>query len=135
MSPERQAAKAITDLRAPAGSRACHHCVMDDRARLSASLNMNPLPRARRWMPALAAGLSIGEYARSLERRLALLAAVLLAVIWALAGRGYLWPAWAWLGPRGRRADRLGCRLGLAAPAGRRAPRRVRVGGDRGRQR
>ncbi len=61
-------------------------------------MSINPLPRARRWMPALAAGLSIGEYARSLERRLALFAAVLLAVIWALAGRGYLWPAWAWLG-------------------------------------
>ena len=53
---------------------------------------------ARRWMPTLAAGLSIGEYARSLLRRLALLAAVLLAAIWALDGQGYLWPAWAWLG-------------------------------------
>ncbi len=61
-------------------------------------MSMNPLPRARRWMPTLAAGLSIGEYARSLERRLALLAAVVVAAIWALAGRGYLWPAWAWLG-------------------------------------
>jgi signal transduction histidine kinase len=52
----------------------------------------------RRWMPVLAAGLSIGEYARSLVRRLALLTSVLLAAIWALAGQGYFWPAWAWLG-------------------------------------
>jgi signal transduction histidine kinase len=53
---------------------------------------------ARRWMPALAAGLSFGEYARSIVRRLAALASVLLAAIWALDGRGYFWPAWAWLG-------------------------------------
>jgi signal transduction histidine kinase len=56
--------------------------------------NANP----RRWMPALAAGLSIGEYARSLVRRLAFLTSVLLAAIWALSGQGYFWPAWAWLG-------------------------------------
>jgi signal transduction histidine kinase len=49
-------------------------------------------------MPALAAGLSLGEYARSLERRLAALIAVLLVGIWALSGQGYFWPAWAWLG-------------------------------------
>ena len=49
-------------------------------------------------MPVLAAGLSIGEYARSIVRRLALLTAVLLAAIWALDGQGYFWPAWAWLG-------------------------------------
>jgi signal transduction histidine kinase len=49
-------------------------------------------------MPTLAAGLSLGEYARSLVRRLAGLAAVLLVSIWALDGQGYLWPAWAWLG-------------------------------------
>jgi signal transduction histidine kinase len=49
-------------------------------------------------MPALAAGLSLGEYARSLVRRMAALAAVLLVAIWALAGQGYFWPAWAWLG-------------------------------------
>jgi signal transduction histidine kinase len=49
-------------------------------------------------MPALAASLSIGEYARSLVRRLAFLSAVLVAAIWALDGQGYLWPAWAWLG-------------------------------------
>jgi signal transduction histidine kinase len=49
-------------------------------------------------MPALAAGLSLGEYARSLVRRMAALAAVLLIAIWALGGQGYFWPAWAWLG-------------------------------------
>lgn len=52
----------------------------------------------RRWMPVLAAGLSRGEYARSLFRRLAGLTAVLLTAIWALGGQGYFWPAWAWLG-------------------------------------
>jgi signal transduction histidine kinase len=49
-------------------------------------------------MPVLAAGLSLGEYARSLVRRMAALAAVLLIAIWALGGQGYFWPAWAWLG-------------------------------------
>jgi signal transduction histidine kinase len=52
----------------------------------------------RRWMPALAAGLSLGEYIRSIGRRLAALTAVLLVAIWALSGQGYFWPAWAWLG-------------------------------------
>ncbi len=54
--------------------------------------------RARRWMPALAAGLSLGQYARSLWHRMAFLTAALLAGIWALTGQGYFWPAWAWLG-------------------------------------
>jgi signal transduction histidine kinase len=49
-------------------------------------------------MPALAAGLSLGQYARFLMRRLAGLTAVLLTGIWALSGQGYFWPAWAWLG-------------------------------------
>jgi signal transduction histidine kinase len=49
-------------------------------------------------MPTLAAGLSLGEYARSLVRRMAALAAVLLLAIWAIGGQGYFWPAWAWLG-------------------------------------
>jgi len=71
---------------------------MAQRARLSLDLSLAPGTKARRWMPTLAAGLSLGEYARSLVRRLALLAAVLLAAIWALDGRGYFWPAWAWLG-------------------------------------
>ncbi len=42
--------------------------------------------------------MSWGQYTRSLVRRLAALAAVLLAAIWALTGQGYFWPAWAWLG-------------------------------------
>jgi signal transduction histidine kinase len=54
--------------------------------------------RPRRWMPALAAGWSLGRYVRSLERRLAFLTTALLAGIWALDGQGYFWPAWAWLG-------------------------------------
>jgi len=49
-------------------------------------------------MPRPAAGLSWGQYARSLLRRLAALAAILLVAIWALTGHGYFWPAWAWLG-------------------------------------
>jgi signal transduction histidine kinase len=61
-------------------------------------LSLSAAPAARRWMPALAAGLTIGEYARSVVRRFALLIAVLLAAIWALDGQGYLWPAWAWFG-------------------------------------
>jgi signal transduction histidine kinase len=71
---------------------------MDERARLSLDLSQARAAKRRRWMPALAAGLSIGEYARSLERRLAFLISVLLAAIWALDGQGYFWPAWAWLG-------------------------------------
>ncbi len=49
-------------------------------------------------MPTLAAGLSLGQYARSLMHRAAALIAVLLGAIWALDGQGYLWPAWVWLG-------------------------------------
>jgi signal transduction histidine kinase len=49
-------------------------------------------------MPTLAAGLSVGEYIRSVMARLAALIAVLLSAIWALDGQGYFWPAWAWLG-------------------------------------
>jgi DNA-binding CsgD family transcriptional regulator len=49
-------------------------------------------------MPRPAAGLSWGQYVRSLVRRLAALSAVLLVAIWALTGQGYFWPAWAWLG-------------------------------------
>jgi DNA-binding CsgD family transcriptional regulator len=55
-------------------------------------------PPRRRWMPRPAGGLSWGQYARSLVRRLAALTAVLLVAIWALTGQGYFWPAWAWLG-------------------------------------
>ncbi|HLM87114.1 MAG TPA: histidine kinase [Solirubrobacteraceae bacterium] len=71
---------------------------MSERARLSLELPVAPGAVRRRWMPLLAAGLSIGEYARSLVRRLAFLSALLLAAIWALDGQGYFWPAWAWLG-------------------------------------
>ncbi|HXR28503.1 MAG TPA: histidine kinase, partial [Solirubrobacteraceae bacterium] len=62
------------------------------------SLSMPPGVRPRRWMPTLAAGLSIGAYVRSLVHRLAFLAAVLVVSIWAIGSRGYFWPAWAWLG-------------------------------------
>jgi signal transduction histidine kinase len=71
---------------------------MAHRARLPLDLSLADGVRPRRWMPTLAAGLSIGEYARSLVRRLAFLSAVLVAAIWALGGQGYFWPAWAWLG-------------------------------------
>ena len=71
---------------------------MSEHARLPVDLSLTPGAPPRRWMPALAAGLSIGEYARSLERRLALLAAVIVLAVWALAGQGYFWPAWVWLG-------------------------------------
>jgi signal transduction histidine kinase len=55
-------------------------------------------PRARRWMPTLAAELSFPQYLRSLVPRMGGLIAVLLVAIWALGARGYFWPAWAWLG-------------------------------------
>ena len=38
---------------------------------MAAKASVSPVVRARRWMPTLAAGLSIGQYARSLLRRLA----------------------------------------------------------------
>jgi signal transduction histidine kinase len=71
---------------------------MSERVRLTADLSLSSGARSRRWMPTLAAGLSLGQYARSVMHRVAALAAVLLIAIWALAGQGYLWPAWAWLG-------------------------------------
>jgi len=70
----------------------------EQRARSVERLPALPGARVRRWMPRLAAGLSLTEYARSLVRRLAALTAVLLSAIWALTGQGYFWPAWAWLG-------------------------------------
>lgn len=54
--------------------------------------------RTRSWMPAFAAGLSIGEYASHLVRRMAALVALLLLGIWGIGSQGYFWPAWAWLG-------------------------------------
>src|SRR3984957_2657362 len=71
---------------------------MASRAPIPLDLSPAQSARSRRWMPALAAGLSIGEYARSLVRRLAFLSSVLVAAIWALSGQGYFWPAWVWLG-------------------------------------
>jgi len=71
---------------------------MAERARLPSDVALRQGGRLPRWMPLQAAGLSIGEYARSLVRRLALLTALLLGGIWALDGQGYFWPAWAWLG-------------------------------------
>ena len=67
-------------------------------------------------------GCRSASTSRSLVRRLAFLSAVLLAAIWALAGRGYFWPAWAWLG-LGDSCCSTSRQLGLAAPAG--AVRRV----------
>ncbi len=83
---------------APHGRRRETMVGMGGRARLPMDLSLAQGASPRRWMPALAAGLSIGEYARSLVRRLAFLSAILLAAIWALGGQGYFWPAWAWLG-------------------------------------
>jgi signal transduction histidine kinase len=71
---------------------------MSEHAQHPADLSHELDARPRRWMPALAAGLSVGEYIRSVMARLAALIAVLLAAIWALDGQGYFWPAWAWLG-------------------------------------
>ena len=71
---------------------------MSERAQLPSDLSLSRGAPTRRWMPILAAGLSIGQYARSVMHRVAALTAVLLVAIWALDGQGYLWPAWAWLG-------------------------------------
>ncbi len=46
----------------------------------------------------MAAELSLREYASTLLRRIAVLAGILLATIWAMDGQGYFWPAWVWLG-------------------------------------
>src|SRR5580704_10462112 len=70
---------------------------MSEHARTALRLPSQDAAR-RRFMPALAAGLSWAEYARSIVRRLAALAGLLLLAIWALNGSGYFWPAWAWLG-------------------------------------
>jgi DNA-binding CsgD family transcriptional regulator len=69
----------------------------EQRARPAGRMPGKAVP-VRRWMPTQAAGLSLGQYARSLVRRIAALTAVLLGAIWALTGQGYFWPAWAWLG-------------------------------------
>jgi signal transduction histidine kinase len=70
---------------------------MSQRVELSPEVSLSP-GRRPRWMPALAAGLSLGQYVRSAMHRIAALTALLLLGIWALTGHDYLWPAWAWLG-------------------------------------
>jgi signal transduction histidine kinase len=70
---------------------------MSQRAELSPEVSLAAGRRAR-WMPTLAAGLSLGQYARSAMHRIAAITAALLLGIWLLTGQGYLWPAWAWLG-------------------------------------
>jgi signal transduction histidine kinase len=96
---------------------------MSERTRMSIEHALVYGERRRRWMPTLAAGLSIGEYARSLVRRLSLLTAALLAGIWALDGLGYFWPAWAWLGLGVLVVIDFGAAWAWARPAG--AVRRV----------
>jgi signal transduction histidine kinase len=49
-------------------------------------------------MPTLAAGLSIGQYASHLMRRMAALTGLLVLGIWGIGSQGYFWPAWVWLG-------------------------------------
>jgi len=71
---------------------------MGERAQATADLGMARAGTGRHRRLALPAGLSLGEYARSLVRRLAALSAVLVTAIWALGGQGYFWPAWVWLG-------------------------------------
>ncbi len=71
---------------------------MSEDARLPIPSPLTAASPPRWWMPSLAAGLSIGQYLRSLGRRLALLAAGVVVSVWALSGQGYFWPAWVWLG-------------------------------------
>jgi signal transduction histidine kinase len=71
---------------------------MSERARVPVKYAIAAPAVRRRWMPILAAGLSLGEYLRSVVRRLALLAALLVLFIWVLSGGGYFWPPWTWLG-------------------------------------
>ena len=100
IAPERQAAKALCAERCRSGRGVPCDDSRDGRARspLASAPRAARNAAARRWMPTLAAGLSLGEYLRSVVRRIALLTAVLLLAIWAINGQGYFWPAWAWLG-------------------------------------
>ena len=109
---------------------------MCERARLPADPSLTPGAAPRRWMPTLAAGLSLGEYARSLVRRLAFLTAVLLVAIWALDGPGLLLArlglagarscsvlldftaGWAWRRPPGA-VRRVACVWALVSVGGR----------------
>ncbi len=52
----------------------------------------------RRWVAAQTDGLTRPQFARLIALRLAVLASVLLPVIWAMTGGGTFWPGWAWLG-------------------------------------
>ena len=79
-------------------------------------------------MPALAAGLSLGEYIRSLGRRLAALTAVLLVAIWALTRAGLLLAGVGVAGAGRCRCCERGRGLGVAAPRRRGAPGGVRCG-------
>jgi hypothetical protein len=103
---------------------------MSSRARLPLDLSLAQSASPRRWMPALAAGLSIGEYARSLARRLAFLSSVLVTAIWALSGQGYFWPAWVWLGLGDLVLLDFSASWAWRQPR-RRAPTRTRPGGRR----
>jgi hypothetical protein len=62
---------------------------MSERAQVPSGLAREDAAGSRRWMPTLAAGLSVGEYIRSVMFRLAVLIAVVLSAIWALDGQGY----------------------------------------------
>ena len=107
---------------------------MGERARVTVDMRAPGAGARRRWMPTLAAGLSLGEYARSLVRRLAALTAVLVTAIWALeraglllAGVGLAGPracpccstsrrSWAWRHPRGA-VRRVACVWALVSVA------------------
>ncbi len=52
----------------------------------------------RRWVAAQAEGLTRTQFARLVGQRAAVLAAVLLVVLWAMNGDRTFWPAWGWLG-------------------------------------
>ena len=106
---------------------------MSERAQLVVEVPVSPAvrPQARRWMPTLAAGLSIGQYARSLLRRLAFLTTILLVAIWALDGQGILLAGVGAARARRGRAARLHRGLGLAQATGSGAPGGVRVGARR----
>ena len=113
-------------------SRACDHWA-HGRSRADACLHElePPAACARAGCRRSPRGSRSGEYARSLERRLAAAGG---GRCWPRsgrsAGRGYLWPAWAWLGLGV--LVLLDCTAGWAwrRPPGARAPGRMRVGGS-----
>jgi signal transduction histidine kinase len=97
-SPAGRGSGAAGSLLARASSRRDTISRMSENLRSTVAVAALPAQRARRWMPSLAAGLSLQEYASSLLRRIGSLVSILLVSIWALDGQGYFWPAWAWLG-------------------------------------